>query len=55
MTQKERFIAMHAIRWTIDNYPDIVIAEKYGKAPKLGLLCDEVEKEINEIYEKNEA
>jgi hypothetical protein len=53
MKQKERNLVMHAIRWTIDNYPDIVIVEKYGKEPKLGLLCDEVEKEIEEIYGKD--
>lgn len=53
MTQKERNIAMHAIRWTIDHYPEIIIEEKYGKEPKLGTLCDELEKELDEIYTNN--
>lgn len=50
MKQKHRNIAMHAIRWAIDNYPAIIIEEKYGKEPRLGLLCDEFEIEFMDIY-----
>lgn len=50
MTGKERHLVLHAIQWTINHYPEIIIEERYGKEPTLGLLADEFEKERKEMY-----